>query len=121
MNMRRTFPVLLATNTYGLLRGEVNGVAYTCQNLVEQFRRAGVRVDVLTYGTPERIEIQDEWVRLLVHDPVHGVSIDPALRVDPFFAAGAVAREAAATCSAALTRHAASVIAEPSQVAVDGA
>lgn len=97
MNLRREPPVLLATNTYGLLGGEVNGVAYTCQNLVEQFRQAGVRVDVLTYGTPERIEIQDDCVRLLVHDPVHGVNIDPALRVDPFFATGAIAREAAGT------------------------
>lgn len=26
--MRRETPVLLATNTYGLLGGEVNGVAY---------------------------------------------------------------------------------------------
>jgi glycosyltransferase involved in cell wall biosynthesis len=90
-------PVLLATNTYGLLGGEINGVAYTCRNLVDQFRAAGLRVDVLTYGWPERIEVVDDCVRLLVHDPVHGFNIDPALRIDPFFAAGAMAAEAAAT------------------------
>lgn len=93
----RSEPILLATNTYGLLSGEVNGVAYTCRNLVEQFRNAGLRVDVLTYGWPERIEVVDDCVRLLVHDPVHGLNIDPALRIDPFFSAGAMAAEAAAT------------------------
>lgn len=96
MNMRGA-PVLLATNTYGLLGGEVNGVAYTCRNFVRLLSAAGVRIDVLTYGRPERIEVVDERVRLLVHDPVHGFNIDPALRIDPFFAAGAIATEAAAT------------------------
>lgn len=89
--------VLLATNTYGMLGGEVNGVAYTCQNLVRQFRDAGIAVDVLTYGMPERIVVEDDLVRILVHDPVHGFNIDPALRIDPFFARGAMARAAAAT------------------------
>jgi glycosyltransferase involved in cell wall biosynthesis len=95
--MRRDAPVLLATNTYGLLDGEVNGVAYTCRNFVRLFADAGMRVDVLTYGRPERIEVVDDRLRLLVHDPVNGFNIDPALRIDPFFATGAIAAEAAAT------------------------
>src|SRR5262249_31686074 len=92
----RERPVLLATNTFGLLDGEINGVAYTCRNLVEMFRAADIAVDVLTYGRPERIET-DGSVRLLVHDPKNGINIDPSLRIDPFFALGRISREIAAT------------------------
>jgi glycosyltransferase involved in cell wall biosynthesis len=84
--------VLLATNTYGLLGGEVNGVAYTCQHLVEQFRANGRAIDVLTYGTPERIEELDPSTRIYVHDPVHGIAIDPSLRIDPMISRGEIAR-----------------------------
>jgi len=92
----RESPVLLATNTFGLLDGEINGVAYTCRNVVRMFRQARMAIDVLTYGRPERIEV-DGSVRLLVHDPKNGLNIDPALRIDPFISLGRIRREAAAT------------------------
>lgn len=92
--------VLLATNTFGLLGGEVNGVAYTCRNLIAQFRANGWPVDVLTYGTPERVVGLDASTRLYVHDPVNGFAIDPALRIDPFFAAGEIARKVRANAYA---------------------
>lgn len=90
-------PVLLATNTFGLLDGEVNGVAYTCRNLLKQFRAAGIAVDVLTYGTRETILAPDDHTRILVHAPVNGFNIDPSLRVDPFIRMGHIAREVLAT------------------------
>ncbi len=90
-------PVLLATNTFGLLDGDVNGVAYTCRNLVRQFRQAGIAVDVLTYGTRETIYAPEDHTRILVHAPVNGVNIDPTLRVDPFIGMGRIAREVKAT------------------------
>ncbi|MBV9496540.1 MAG: glycosyltransferase [Acidobacteria bacterium] len=90
--MYRSKRVLLATNTFGLLGGEVNGVAYTCQNLVAQFQTNGMPVDVLTYGSPERVVELDGRTRIYVHDPVNGMAIDPSLRIDPFFARGAIAR-----------------------------
>lgn len=88
-------PILLATNTFGLY-GEVNGVAYTCRELVAKLSARGIRLDVLTYG-PREGAIVDGSVRLLIHEPVHGLRIDPYLRIDPFFHLGRIARIAAST------------------------
>jgi phosphatidylinositol alpha 1,6-mannosyltransferase len=83
-------PVLLATNTFGRLGGEVNGVARTCQQLASSFRDAGVPLEILTYGSHDAVE-RDGCVTIRIHRPRLPVAIDPSLVVDPMFAFGSAA------------------------------
>lgn len=85
-------PVLLATNTFGLLNGEVNGVARTCQQLASCFRDAGVPLEVLTYGSDEGVQT-DGCVTIRAHKPRPGLAIDPALRIDPLIGISRTAAE----------------------------
>lgn len=85
-------PVLFTTNTLGFFDGEVNGVAYTGQHLVRMFEEAGIETDVLTYGDRADV-LRRGSVTIHVHDASRGLPIDPALKIDPFFAQGELARK----------------------------
>lgn len=90
--MKFDAPVLLATNTYGRLHGEVNGVAHTCRQLARCFNEAQIPLEIVTYGWDEGVETEGS-VTVRVHRPRPGIAIDPALRIDPLVAFGASARE----------------------------
>lgn len=93
--MKPQAPVLLATNTFGRLGDEVNGVARTCQQLSRCFLDAGVPLEVVTYGDRSSVE-SDGALTVRTHRPDPAVKIDPALKIDPLFAfsptAAAIAR-----------------------------
>ncbi len=72
--------VLIITNTLGRW-GETNGVEYTYNNLLKEFRKSNTRVDVLTLGCKDSIE-EDGSVRIFTHRPRISVRYDVELRID---------------------------------------
>lgn len=90
--MKPTDPVLLATNTFGRLGGEINGVAHTCLRLAACFRDEGLPLEVVTYGNEDAVET-DGCLTVFTHRPRVPMKIDPALRIDLAFSASAMARE----------------------------
>lgn len=66
--------VLIATLTYGLF-GETDGVANTFQNLVQEFNRKKLNIDILSYG-PKTELIQEGTVTIHSHKPIFPLKFD---------------------------------------------
>ena len=88
--------ILIAT---GIYPPEVGGPAYYAQGLAEAFRKAGLRVDVVTYGSLKRLPLGVRHIAYLLKIFPRVVSADVVIALDTF----SVALPSAVACKIART------------------
>ncbi len=72
---------LLAVASYLGYYGEIDGVVTIYKNLINQYKKENIDVDVLAYG-PENKIIKDGKVRIIQHKPIIPISIDLDRKID---------------------------------------